>query len=176
MYPCWTCKYWNWPTMWGGKGYSMKKHRVGQLEIRVHAFQAVSLSYFCNFKLKHAYVAPNILRTCFSCVIFNLFFYLKVRNKVLESRGGILSLVGRGIEIVWKLGLYWSTLSYDFLVGRDEEVVPFRARQLRNLLCDLGPSFIKAGQVCNCASASAFFWINLVVLLPQCVFYLTWKF
>ncbi|GJN06707.1 hypothetical protein PR202_ga24463 [Eleusine coracana subsp. coracana] len=30
---------------------------------------------------------------------------------------------------------------------RDEEIVPFRARQLRNLLCDLGPSFIKAGQV-----------------------------
>lgn len=91
---------------------------------------------------------------------------------MLESRGGILSLVGRGVEIVWKLGLYWSTLSYDFLVGRDEEVVPFRARQLRNLLCDLGPSFIKAGQVCDCASPSAFFWINLVVLLPQCVFYL----
>ncbi|XP_014622472.1 protein ACTIVITY OF BC1 COMPLEX KINASE 1, chloroplastic-like isoform X4 [Glycine soja] len=30
---------------------------------------------------------------------------------------------------------------------KDEEVVPYRARQLRNLLCDLGPSFIKAGQV-----------------------------
>ncbi|CAA7406440.1 unnamed protein product [Spirodela intermedia] len=49
--------------------------------------------------------------------------------------------------IVWNLGFYWSTLAYDCLVGRDEEVVPFRARQLRNLLCDLGPSFIKAGQV-----------------------------
>lgn len=72
----------------------------------------------------------------------------QVRNKVLESRGAILSLIGRGIEIVWNLGFYWSTLWYDFLVGRDEEVVPFRARQLRNLLCDLGPSFIKAGQVC----------------------------
>lgn len=70
-----------------------------------------------------------------------------VRNKVLESRGQILSLVGRGIEIVWNLGLYWTTLVYDYLVGRDEEVVPFRARQLRTLLCDLGPSFIKAGQV-----------------------------
>ncbi|XP_006601107.1 protein ACTIVITY OF BC1 COMPLEX KINASE 1, chloroplastic isoform X2 [Glycine soja] len=53
----------------------------------------------------------------------------------------------RGVEIVWNLGLYWSNLVYDFLVGRDEEVVPYRARQLRNLLCDLGPSFIKAGQV-----------------------------
>ncbi|KAL1353163.1 hypothetical protein AAHE18_06G218400 [Arachis hypogaea] len=53
----------------------------------------------------------------------------------------------RGVEIVWSLGFYWSTLAYDFLVGRDEEVVPYRARQLRNLLCNLGPSFIKAGQV-----------------------------
>lgn len=66
---------------------------------------------------------------------------------MLQSRGAILSLIARGIEIVWKLGFYWSTLTYDFLVGRDEEVVPHRARQLRNLLCDLGPSFVKAGQV-----------------------------
>lgn len=68
---------------------------------------------------------------------------------MLESRGAVVSLVSRGVEIVWTLGLYWSTLMYDFLVGRDEEVVPFRARQLRNLLCNLGPSFIKAGQVCG---------------------------
>lgn len=68
---------------------------------------------------------------------------------MLDSGGSVLSLVGRGVEIVWKLGFYWSTLVYDFLVGRDEEVVPYRARQLRNLLCDLGPSFIKAGQVRN---------------------------
>jgi predicted unusual protein kinase regulating ubiquinone biosynthesis (AarF/ABC1/UbiB family) len=71
-----------------------------------------------------------------------------VRNKVLESRGAVLSLISRGVEIVWNLGFYWSSLVYDYLVGRDEEVVPFRARQLRTLLCDLGPSFIKAGQVC----------------------------
>ncbi|CAL4994007.1 unnamed protein product [Urochloa decumbens] len=68
-------------------------------------------------------------------------------KKVLDSRGSILSLASRGVEIIWKLGFYWSSLMYDFLVGRDEEIVPFRARQLRNLLCDLGPSFIKAGQV-----------------------------
>ena len=65
---------------------------------------------------------------------------------MLESRGAISSLMLRGVEIVWSLGLYWSNLVYDFLVGRDEEVVPYRARQLRNLF-DLGPSFIKAGQV-----------------------------
>jgi hypothetical protein len=66
---------------------------------------------------------------------------------VLGSSGSVLSLASRGVEIIWKLGFYWSSLVYDYLVGRDEEIVPFRARQLRNLLCDLGPSFIKAGQV-----------------------------
>ncbi|XP_060183828.1 protein ACTIVITY OF BC1 COMPLEX KINASE 1, chloroplastic-like [Lycium barbarum] len=81
------------------------------------------------------------------CIPFRKYSPELVRNKVLESRGQILSLVGRGIEIVWSLGLYYTTLVYDYLVGRDEEVVPFRARQLRKLLCDLGPSFIKAGQV-----------------------------
>ncbi|KAK1256631.1 hypothetical protein QJS04_geneDACA024795 [Acorus gramineus] len=81
------------------------------------------------------------------CIPFRKYTPDTVRNKVLESRGAVLSLIGRGVEIVWSLGLYWSTLTYDFLVGRDEEVVPYRARQLRKLLCKLGPSFIKAGQV-----------------------------
>ncbi|KAJ8758674.1 hypothetical protein K2173_000395 [Erythroxylum novogranatense] len=81
------------------------------------------------------------------CVPFRKYSPETVKSKVLESRGAILSLILRGVEIVWNLGLYWSNLMYDFLVGRDEEVVPYRARQLRNLLCDLGPSFIKAGQV-----------------------------
>lgn len=81
------------------------------------------------------------------CVPFRKYSPETVRNKVLESRGAVLSLISRGVEIVWNLGLYWSALMYDCFVGRDEEVVPYRARQLRNLLCDLGPSFIKAGQV-----------------------------
>ncbi|KAK6912362.1 ABC1 atypical kinase-like domain [Dillenia turbinata] len=81
------------------------------------------------------------------CIPFRKYTPEMVRNKVLESRGSILSLIGRGVEIVWNLGFYRSTLMYDCLVGRDKEVVPYRARQLRNLLCDLGPSFIKAGQV-----------------------------
>nr|GLL38218.1 uncharacterized aarF domain-containing protein kinase At4g31390, chloroplastic [Ipomoea trifida] len=81
------------------------------------------------------------------CIPFRKYSPESVKNKVLESRGAILSLIGRGIEIVWNLGLYWTSLVYDYVVGRDQEVVPFRARQLRQLLCDLGPSFIKAGQV-----------------------------
>lgn len=81
------------------------------------------------------------------CVPFRKYTPEMVRNKVLESRGAVLSLVRRGVEIVWKLGLYWSALMYDCFIGRDKEIVPYRARQLRNLLCDLGPSFVKAGQV-----------------------------
>ncbi|XP_065849205.1 protein ACTIVITY OF BC1 COMPLEX KINASE 1, chloroplastic isoform X1 [Euphorbia lathyris] len=81
------------------------------------------------------------------CVPFRKYSPETVRSTVLGSRGGVLTLISRGVEIVWKLGFYWSNLVYDYFVGRDEEVVPFRARQLRNLLCDLGPSFIKAGQV-----------------------------
>lgn len=81
------------------------------------------------------------------CVPFRKYTPETVRNKVLESNGAILSLMGRGVEIVWSLGYYWSGLVYDSFFGRDKEVVPYRARQLRNLFCDLGPSFIKAGQV-----------------------------
>uniref|UniRef100_M8BTC1 Putative aarF domain-containing protein kinase n=1 Tax=Aegilops tauschii TaxID=37682 RepID=M8BTC1_AEGTA len=86
------------------------------------------------------YSPEMVWRTMSICVY-------KVRSKVLGSSGSVLSLASRGVEIIWKLGFYWSSLVYDYLVGRDEEIVPFRARQLRNLLCDLGPSFIKAGQV-----------------------------
>lgn len=71
----------------------------------------------------------------------------QVREKVLESPGALFSVVGRGFEIITKLGFYWAKISYDCLVGRGEEMVPLRAAQLRTLLCDLGPSFIKAGQV-----------------------------
>lgn len=88
-----------------------------------------------------------------------------MRNKVLESRGAIWSLILRGVEIVWNLGLYWSTLMYDCLVGRDEEVVPYRAMQLRNLLCNLGPSFIKAGQV-SCVSSVSYYIKFMVCPLP----------
>ncbi|CAN6451500.1 unnamed protein product [Victoria cruziana] len=81
------------------------------------------------------------------CVPYRKYTPEAVRSKVFESQGAILSLIARGVEIVWNLGLYWSGLVYDFALGQDQEVVQFRARQLRKLLCELGPSFIKAGQV-----------------------------
>eukprot|EP00252_Welwitschia_mirabilis_P012976 TRINITY_DN2867_c0_g1_i3.p1 TRINITY_DN2867_c0_g1~~TRINITY_DN2867_c0_g1_i3.p1 ORF type:complete len:632 (-),score=111.05 TRINITY_DN2867_c0_g1_i3:415-2310(-) len=81
------------------------------------------------------------------CFPFRKYTPQTVRENVLSSKGAVVSLVGRGIEILWKLGIYWVSLLYDRVIGRGSEVVPFRAEQLRNLLCDLGPSFIKAGQV-----------------------------
>lgn len=125
----------------------------GSLLTRISAVSSVQTP---SEKTKTALLVKDISRTSALeqldiergvCIPFRKYSPESVRNKVLESRGQIFSLVGRGIEIVWSLGLYWTTLVYDYLVGRDEEVVPFRARQLRKLLCDLGPSFIKAGQV-----------------------------
>jgi hypothetical protein len=88
---------------------------------------------------------------------------------VLESPGALFSVISRGFEIITSLGLYWAAISYDCLVGRGEEMVPRRAEQLRTLLCDLGPSFIKAGQVMmnrGKASSCLFFsMVNMVLLL-----------
>ncbi|KMT17724.1 hypothetical protein BVRB_2g034760 [Beta vulgaris subsp. vulgaris] len=111
------------------------------LSVRANALQLSKSDNGRNSALEQLDIERGV------CVPFRKYTPEGVRSKVLESRGAILSLIERGVEIVWNLGLYWATLSYDCLVGQDEEVVPYRARQLRNLLCDLGPSFIKAGQV-----------------------------
>ncbi|MCO5609155.1 hypothetical protein L7F22_063377 [Adiantum nelumboides] len=81
------------------------------------------------------------------CIPFRKYTPEGVRQKVLETPGAFFSVVSRGAEILLKLGYYWSSLSYDCLIGKGEERVAYRAEQLRNLLCDLGPSFVKAGQV-----------------------------
>jgi len=81
------------------------------------------------------------------CNPFRKYSPESVRQQVLESPGAFFSVMSRGVEIITSLGFYWATLSYDCLIGRGEEMVPWRAEQLRNLLCNLGPSFIKAGQV-----------------------------
>ncbi|GAB4836898.1 Protein ACTIVITY OF BC1 COMPLEX KINASE 1, chloroplastic [Ancistrocladus abbreviatus] len=112
-----------------------------QPEMKTRTLQLTKISYPSNSALEQLDIERGV------CVPFRKYTPESVRSKVLESRGAVLSLIGRGIEIVWNLGLYWSGLMYDYIVGRDLEVVPYRARQLRNLLCNLGPSFIKAGQV-----------------------------
>lgn len=111
------------------------------LQIRANALQLSKTGNSSSSALEQLDIERGV------CMPFRKYTPEGVRSKVLESRGAILSLIGRGIEIVWNLGLYWAGLTYDCLVGRDQEVVPYRARQLRKLLCRLGPSFIKAGQV-----------------------------
>eukprot|EP00850_Spirogloea_muscicola_P005063 SM000022S07277 [mRNA] locus=s22:935488:939496:+ [translate_table: standard] len=70
-----------------------------------------------------------------------------VRARVMQLPGAALSVAGRGAEILASLGWYWAGLSCDYLLGRSEAMLCVRAAQLRSLLCRLGPSFIKAGQV-----------------------------
>lgn len=50
---------------------------------------------------------------------------------------------------MWGLGSYFACLAYDRLTGSEDSpvVVKRRAQQLRETLTELGPSFIKAGQV-----------------------------
>lgn len=60
-----------------------------------------------------------------------------------------LFLQARVAKIVFGLGTYFGCLAVDRLTGSEDnlEKVRQRAQQLRETLTDLGPSFIKAGQV-----------------------------
>ncbi|GAQ90183.1 ABC1 family protein [Klebsormidium nitens] len=81
------------------------------------------------------------------CVAFKKYTPESVRSRALESPGSVFAIAARCAEIVFSLGTYWASLSWDCLLGKSEQQVPYRAQQLRRLLCTLGPSFIKAGQV-----------------------------
>ena len=71
----------------------------------------------------------------------------QIRARAMSSPAAFFDVISRGVKIVWSLAFYWSNLSIDFMLGTEDEMVPKRAEQLRRLLCELGPSFIKAGQV-----------------------------
>jgi predicted unusual protein kinase regulating ubiquinone biosynthesis (AarF/ABC1/UbiB family) len=71
-----------------------------------------------------------------------------VRERVFAERNATLVIMGRGGEILLRLGMYFGGLLLDKLSGRDSVTqVQLRASQLRETLTALGPSFIKAGQV-----------------------------
>lgn len=70
-----------------------------------------------------------------------------IRARAFSSPVAFFGILARGVEIVWGLWVYWASLWYDKCSGNAEKMMPLRAEQLRNLLCALGPSFIKAGQV-----------------------------
>lgn len=75
-------------------------------------------------------------------------------------------------HITWGLGSYFACLAYDRLVGSEDspEVVKRRAQQLRETLTELGPSFIKAGQVlANRPDIVREDYMNELCILQVCV-------
>jgi predicted unusual protein kinase regulating ubiquinone biosynthesis (AarF/ABC1/UbiB family) len=55
-------------------------------------------------------------------------------------------IVWRSLQISWMFGWFVLGLKLDQWTGRADSNVPFRAIQLRKLLTNLGPTFIKIGQ------------------------------
>jgi predicted unusual protein kinase regulating ubiquinone biosynthesis (AarF/ABC1/UbiB family) len=55
--------------------------------------------------------------------------------------------LARGVEVVTRLGVYAAGLAADRVRGLGDSNVPARAAQIRDVLCALGPTYIKAGQV-----------------------------
>ena len=58
-----------------------------------------------------------------------------------------LRTLARGVEVVTRLGSYAAGLALDRVRGLGDSNVPARAAQIRDVLCLLGPTYIKAGQV-----------------------------
>ncbi|CAJ1415172.1 unnamed protein product [Effrenium voratum] len=52
----------------------------------------------------------------------------------------------RGVQVVSRLGRYYLSLKLDDALGRDKEAVTQRSRELRELLLELGPVYVKLGQ------------------------------
>ena len=80
-----------------------------------------------NIRLFQFVICPCVyLEVKFTLLL--LMIRWELRNMVLESL--LVANFSRcGDSLV--LGMYWSALVYDFLIGRDEEVVPFCTQQLR---------------------------------------------
>eukprot|EP01024_Parvocaulis_polyphysoides_P056097 TRINITY_DN5847_c2_g1_i2.p1 TRINITY_DN5847_c2_g1~~TRINITY_DN5847_c2_g1_i2.p1 ORF type:complete len:630 (-),score=81.06 TRINITY_DN5847_c2_g1_i2:444-2333(-) len=83
------------------------------------------------------------------CNIVQKYSPSMIREMTLQNPWDLFKVFGRVVEIVSKIGGYVVTLGTDEVVGVSDtkEIVIVRAAQLRQLLTDLGPSFIKAGQV-----------------------------
>jgi len=57
------------------------------------------------------------------------------------------AIAGRTLQVVWGLGCYYATLQVDELMRKsDPDIVKQRSRELRQLLLELGPVYIKVGQ------------------------------
>ena len=70
-----------------------------------------------------------------------------IASTALASPVEVARTVARGLEVVARLGTYAGGLVLDRLRGLGDSNVPLRAAQVRDLLCVLGPTYVKAGQV-----------------------------
>lgn len=68
------------------------------------------------------------------------------QERALQDASDIFRVAKRFLEITLSLGGYATSLFSDAVTGSEDEKVPQRAAELRKLLCQLGPVFIKAGQ------------------------------
>jgi len=68
-----------------------------------------------------------------------------------------LKLLRRFVEVAIKAGGFSSAVELDKLLGRDEEMMPQRAVEARELITDLGPAFVKIVQV----------WASRPDILPE---------
>ena len=80
-----------------------------------------------------------------ACAIAPKYSPVLVRERALDGPVETLKTLARGLEIVTAAGTFASGLLLDNF-RRTEDVVS-RSEQLRIMLADLGPSFVKAGQV-----------------------------
>ena len=80
-----------------------------------------------------------------ACVIAPKYSPVLVRERALSSPLECVRTAARGVEILWAAGTFAGALLYDKF-QKSEDVVS-RSDQLRIMLAELGPSFVKAGQV-----------------------------
>ena len=80
-----------------------------------------------------------------ACVLAPKYSATLVRARALDGPGETLKTLARGVEIVTAAGVFVSGLILDNF--RKTEDVVSRSEQLRVQLAELGPSFVKAGQV-----------------------------
>ena len=80
-----------------------------------------------------------------ACVIAPKYSPKLVRERALSSPVECALTLARGVEIVWAAGIFAGGLLYDKFSKSED--VRARSDQLRIMLAELGPSFVKAGQV-----------------------------
>ena len=80
-----------------------------------------------------------------ACVLAPKYTPALVRERALATPGETLLTAARGVQIVWSASLFAGGLVLDKF-QRAEDVAS-RSEQLRVRLAELGPSFVKAGQV-----------------------------